>query len=151
MSSISAAQVEETPPQAQDLLALAVEAQRLTSEQAEALRSIEAALRDSEALGWFIEEHCREFRDWQSDGEQSLEWQEHYSEYVRLVEVRVEHRQSFLGVSGDELYALLAAVRGDQKADSFLTKLLAMGDYGHFCQMMRWLGRLEIRKYTTSL
>ena len=31
VSSISAAQVEETPPQAQDLLALAVEAQRLTS------------------------------------------------------------------------------------------------------------------------
>ena len=57
----------------------------------------------------------------------------------------------FLGVSGDELYELLAAVRGDRKADSFLTKLLAMGDYHHFGEMMRWLGRVESRKFTTSL
>ena len=135
-------------------LTAAVEAKTLTEQQAAALKDIDAALRDYSALGWFIECHCRDFREWQREGEQKLEWHELHGEYVRLVENKVEQQLSYLGATGDDLYALLEEVvagGGDRRAESFLKKLLAMGDYEHFADMMRWLGRVESRKYTTSL
>ena len=140
---------------AEAALTAAVEAKRLTEQQAAALKEIDAALRDYSALGWFIECHCRDFREWQREGEQKLEWHELHGEYVRLVENKVEQQLSYVGATGDDLYALLEEVvaggGGDRRAESFLKKLLAMGDYAHFADMMRWLGRVESRKYTTSL
>ena len=125
---------------------------QLTDEQATALRSIDMALRDCDALGWHIEQHCREYREWDKGGEQRLEWQAQHADYCRLIESKIERQLSYLGASGDDLYALLADVcGGDTRADSFLKKLLAMGDYAHYCDMMRWLGRVETRRYTTSL
>ena len=80
------------------------------------------------------------------DGEQRLEWSTLHAEYCRLVEGKVEMRLKLIGATGDDLYRLLADVQGnDKRADSFLKKLLAMSDYLDFCEMMRWLGRIETR------
>ena len=124
----------------------AVERKTLTPEQAAALRDIDEALREFSQLGVFIETHSREFREWGKDGEQRLEWSTLHAEYCRLVEGKVEMRLKLIGATGDDLYRLLADVQGnDKRADSFLKKLLAMSDYLDFCEMMRWLGRIETR------
>ena len=117
------AETEAEAAGAEEALAKAVEAKRLSAEQAEALRGIDAALRDFDALGWFIEQHCRYFREWSREGEQQLEWSAYHAEYVRLVEGRVEQQLARLGADGDDLYALLAeVVGGDERADKFLKR-----------------------------
>ena len=76
----------------------------------------------------------------------SARWSTLHAEYCRLVEGKVEMRLKLIGATGDDLYRLLADVQGnDKRADSFLKKLLAMSDYLDFCEMMRWLGRIETR------
>ena len=125
---------------------------KLTAGQAETLRTIQLALHDYDELGWFIERNCREFREYDSNGEQRLEWSTLHQEYTRLVERRIEQQLSYIGADGDDLYELLEDVVGaDARADSFLNKLLSMSDYATFCDMMRWLGRIERRKHTTRL
>ncbi|KAL1520772.1 hypothetical protein AB1Y20_022338 [Prymnesium parvum] len=125
---------------------------RLSPEQAATLKAIIASLQDFDELGWFIEHNCREFRDFDKDGEQRLEWCALHQEYTRLVEGRIEQQLSYVGADGDDLFALLEEMVGeDSRADSFLNKILSMEDYSTFCSMMRWLGRIERRKYSTRL
>lgn len=130
----------------------AVERRRLSSEQADALRTIQQALHEHSRLGWFIEQHCGEFREWERASEQRLVWTELHAEYVALVESQIEQQLSYLDAGCEDLYDLLADVVGsDERADSFLNRLLSMGDYNVFCDMMRWLGRIERRKFSTRL
>jgi hypothetical protein len=60
------------PDESAMMIEAAVARSVLSDEQAEALRSIQAALHGHDALGWFIERHCREFRDYSRDQEQKV-------------------------------------------------------------------------------
>ena len=130
----------------------AVQRQQLTQEQAAALKAIQLSLHNYDELGWFIERNCRAFRDYDRDAEQRLEWGTLHQEYTQLVEVKIEQQLSYIDADSDDLYALLEEVVGeDSRADSFLNKLLSMGDYATFCDMMRWLGRIGRRTHSTRL
>lgn len=129
-----AEEVEEPP----SLISIAVMANRLTPENADALRGIMLKLYDFTALDDWLDDHAEAFAEYDKDAEQRLEWTTLHNEYVGMVEDAIGDHLATLGASTQDLYGLLADVAdGDERADKFLSRLLGMGDYDHFCTAMR--------------
>tara|TARA_B110001452_G_scaffold10986_1_gene9141 strand:- start:271 stop:900 length:630 start_codon:yes stop_codon:yes gene_type:complete len=125
----------EEPP---SLITVAVLSNRLTPENADALRGIMLKLYDFTALDDWLDEHAEAFADYDKDAEQRLEWTTLHNEYVGMVEGAIGDHLATLGASTQDLYGLLADVAdGDERADKFLRRLLGMGNYDHFCTDMR--------------
>ena len=96
------------------------------------------ALYDCDELDEYIDEHAAEFVSYEAGSEQQLGWTAVHMQYVALVEAQIEEHLGELGIGSEGLYALLSeAAGGDSRADTFLERLLGMGDHEHFCAAMR--------------
>ena len=96
------------------------------------------ALYDCDELDEYIDEHAAEFASYEAGSEQQLGWTAVHMQYVALVEAQIEEHLGELGIGSEGLYALLSeAAGGDPRADTFLERLLGMGDHDHFCAAMR--------------
>ena len=110
----------------------------MKTEDAEALRSILAALHEFPELDGFIANFCAEFREWSPEAEQPLRWMHMHKDFVRLVEQRIEQHLQAHGATSADLHALLAETTGgDARADRFLAIVLGLEDYGQFCGLMQ--------------
>ena len=108
----------------------------MKTEDAEALRSILAALHEFPELDGFIANFCAEFRV--SGAEQPLRWTQMHKDFVSLVEQRIEQHLQAHGATSADLHALLAETTGgDARADRFLAIVLGLEDYGQFCGLMQ--------------
>ena len=115
----------------------AVRSRRLTPHEASALRRIMAALNSFGPLDELVSERAVEFADYRDGGEQRLEWTTTHRRFVELVEARISAELDQLAATTHDLYAMLAAVSGqDEHADGFLARLLSLNDYTFFCQQM---------------
>lgn len=110
----------------------------MKTEDAEALRSILAALHEFPELDGFIANFCAEFRTWCPEAEQPLRWTQMHKDFVSLVEQRIEQHLQAHGATSADLHALLAETTGgDARADRFLAIVLGLEDYGQFCGLMQ--------------
>ena len=74
----------------------------MKTEDAEALRSILAALHEFPELDGFIANFCAEFRRWSPEAEQPLRWTQMHKDFVRLVEQRIEQHLQAHGATSAE-------------------------------------------------
>ena len=123
----------------------AIQRRALGPHESRGLRAVLHALYDDDELDDFLDDHCAEFERYTMDGEQQLEWSAVHSQYVELMEARIEAALRLHGANSEQLYALLRDVGNDDaRVNSFISRVLNMGDYSHFCATM--LDRLtEVR------
>ena len=70
------------------------------------------------------------------DSEHLLEWTALHQEYTAMVDEGITAALQELSCSADMVFEYAERCGGDPRTDKLLAKLLAMGDYGHFCAMM---------------
>ena len=105
---------------------------------AAALRALHLTIKnDVDDLEDFVEDHCAGFAHWTREGEQSLEWTTLHQQYVAMVEVGVEQTLAELSCRSEDVFAYAQQHGGDPRADKVLSRLLALSEYNHFCDMMR--------------
>lgn len=105
---------------------------------AAALRALHLTIKnDLDDLEEFVEEHCAAFAPWTPEGEQSLEWTALHQQYVAMVEAGVEATLAELSCRSEDVFAYAQQHGGDPRADKVLSRLLALSEYDHFCDMMR--------------
>ena len=105
---------------------------------AAALRALHLTIKnDLDDLEEFVEEHCAAFASWTPAGEQSLEWTALHQQYVAMVEAGVEATLAELSCRSEDVFAYAQQHGGDPRADKVLSRLLALSEYDHFCDMMR--------------
>ena len=127
----------------EDALDAELEARRRLSalvQGAEEPGSILHSLANYDELQCFIAENAAGFEGWTSDGEQRLEWTGMHLRYVELIETRIQQLLTEQGVSGRELYAMLAQYLPSATGSGgglLLHKLISMSDFQLFCAMMR--------------
>ena len=119
------AEAQEGQPEPAEVLAAALRALHLTIKN------------DIDDLEEFVEEHCAAFAPWTREGEQSLEWTALHQQYVVMVEAAVEETLAELGCRSEDVFAYAQQHGGDPRADKVLSRLLALSEYDHFCDMMR--------------
>ena len=120
-----------------------VSMQTMDVASAELLRAVLQAIIDDDTLDDFVDAHSENFKDYDADGEQSLEWGSLHREYVAHVEHTLSTVLAHGRSSAEDLYALLESQRHSIRGQRFLDRFLAMGDYPTFCQMMCTWANLE--------
>ena len=107
---------------------------------AAALRQLGHAVDDAscgEELDEFIWKHCHAFAEWKGiDGEQDLRWTPLHKEYSALAEGAIAETLAELSCSAEQVFAYAEVHGGDQTVDKAMTRLLALAEYRHFCEMM---------------
>ena len=119
------AEAQECQPDPAEVLAAALRALHLTIKN------------DLDDLEEFVKQHCSAFASWTPGGEQRLDWTALYQRYVAIVEAGVEATLAELSCRSEEVFAYAQQHGGDPRADKVLSRLLAISEYAHFCDMMR--------------
>lgn len=104
---------------------------------AAALRQLVNAVEDVvDELDDFISGSCGKFASWRGmDGEQELEWTSLHQEYVVVVEGAIASTLKELECKAEDVFSY-AQVHGGDQVDKAMTRLLALAEYRHFCEMM---------------
>ena len=85
----------------------------------------------------FVEDHCRGFSHWTREGEQSLKWTMLHEQYVAICEAGIEQTLAELSCRSADVFVYAQQHGGDPRVDKVLSRLLALSEYNHFCDMMR--------------
>ena len=104
---------------------------------AAALRQLVNAVEDVvDELDDFISGSCGKFASWRGmDGEQELEWTTLHQEYVVVVEGAIASTLKELECKAEDVFTY-AQVHGGDQVDKAMTRLLALAEHKHFCEMM---------------
>ena len=90
----------------------------------------------SELHSW-VDANSSAFVDYRGpDSEHLLEWTTLHQEYTAMVEEGIKTALQELSCSAEMVFEYAERCGGDPRTDKLLAKLLAMGEYRHFCEMM---------------
>lgn len=133
---------------------------RMEPQDAAALKAILLSLEEFDALDDFVDEYCEQFADWSATGEQNLGWTALHAQYVVLLEGHIQEHLCEHGATIEEFITCVQSgtALDDPRADKFVQRLLAYGEYPAFCQLMhsresekRALQRFEERALQVQL
>ena len=105
-----------------------------------ALRRILHAIDNFDELDSFIDEHCAEFAAFAKNHEHQLHWTSIHAHYVQLMEAHIEAELCSVGCTSVQLYMYATTcsqrVDGDVRIQRQIQRLVSLGDYPSFCEMM---------------
>ena len=104
---------------------------------AAALKQILQAISRAFHVQQFVDDNSAAFVDFRPGGEHLLEWTSIHQEYCDLIDGVITTTLAQLDCTSEQIFEYARAMGGDPRADKHLSRLLAMSDYNHFCDMMR--------------